>query len=432
MRRALQDAGLPDTVLRDLLPVVPEEAAERYWLTSDACCVFLVDAAAGGHPQAEHMLHTFLTDPDARQRVTALPSGKDSVTRIGGDLQHKVTTHPHLIDDLLLYADSTNRPDLVQQAVTKVQKADRSTAQAWFTSAQWSRLVDYRTRLVAHALPHIRRQGYMLWSALLDVGVDVHPQATEITDALGAAAAQDLREALLGPAEDTVRTRRWGPESVPLVHQALQPIIDEGARRRTAGTIKGKAVAQEATARRVMAQTYANLGDLEDAYDVAEALLSLATDSEYDVADEARRGFLSRITEPYGFLIDRMTDHNASWAAELLVMAAEALQEIQRDGAKWKREIARTWTGTVLRLTEGLKEAERQALARTLMTEPTLATSVLVETVDKAETTPAWVRSLLDDPAVPGEVRTGLHGTLHSRQGYAHSGWPELLRYRVR
>jgi hypothetical protein len=118
----------------------------------------------------------------------------------------------------------------------------------------------------------------------------------------------------------------------------------------------------------------------------------------------------------------------------LLVMAAEALQEIQRDRAKWKREIARTWTGTVLRLTEGLKGAERQALARKLMTEPTLATSVLVETGDKAETTPAWVRSLLDDPAVPGEVRTRLHGTLllHSRQGHAHSGWPELLRHRVR
>ncbi|MCX5163709.1 serine protease [Streptomyces sp. NBC_00264] len=434
MRRALQDADLPDTVLRDLLPVVPEEAAERFWLTSDACCVFLVDAAAGAHPQAEHMLQKFLTDPDARRRVTELTSGKDSVTRIGGDLQRKVTTHPHLIDDLLPYADSTNQPHLVQQAVTKVQNADRSTAQAWFTLAQWSSLVDYRKRLVKHALPYIRRQGYMLWSALLEVGVDVHPQATEITDALKAAAAQDLREALLGLTEDTVRARRWGPESVPLVHQALQPIIDEGAQRRAVGEIKGKVIAQEATARRVMAQTYANLGDLDDAYDVAEALLSLATDSGYDVADEAQRGFLSRITEPYGFLIDRMTDHNASWAAELLVMAAEALQEIQRDGAKWKREIARTWTGTVLRLTEGLKETERQLLARTLMTEPTLATSVLVETVDKAETTPAWVRSLLDDPAVPGEVRTRLHGTLllHSRQGHAHSGWPELLRYRVR
>ncbi|AEY93217.1 hypothetical protein SHJG_7951 [Streptomyces hygroscopicus subsp. jinggangensis 5008] len=433
MRRALQDASLPDRMLRDLLPVVPEEVAERYWLTSDACCVFLVDAAAGGHPQAQHMLHKFLTDPDVRQRVTSMPNGKDSVTRIGGDLQRKVTSHPQFIDDLLPYADSTNQPDLVQQAVTKVLKADRSAAQAWFTSDQWSRLVDYRKRLVKDAQPHIRRQGYMLWSALLDIGVDVHPQVTEITDALKAAAAQDVREALLGLTEDTVRARRWGPDSVPLVHQALQPVIDDGARRRAAGTTKRKTIAQEATARRVMAQTYANLGDLDDAYDVADALLSLATDSGYDVADEAHRGFLSRIMEPYGFLIDRMTDHNASWAAELLVMAAEALQEIQRVGAKWKREIARTWTGTVLRLTEGLQDAERQALARKLMTEPTLATSVLAETVDKAETTPAWVRNLLDDPAVPGEVRTRLHGTLllHSRQGHAHSGWPELLRFRV-
>ncbi|MER6833455.1 serine protease [Streptomyces cellulosae] len=431
MRKALQDANASDEMLCLLLPTVEEEAAERYWLMSDAACLFLVNAAAGGHQQAQYELRTFLTDSDKRRKMAALPSGSDTVGRIGGDLQRKIATRPELMDDLLSYARSTSQPELITRAISSLARSGRALGHAGFTEAQWTRLAAYRRHLVQHREPRSRRHGYRLWQVLLEAGCDSWPTAEDITNAVRETAAQDLREAMFTLIGATVRARQWGHEAVPLVQQALQPLIDNGASQRASGSATRKVIAQEATARRLLSQTYANLGDLDEADYIAPRLLKLATGSRYDVTDEPQRGFLSTIIEPYGFLIDRMIDHDAVGASELLVMAARALHEVQPENVKWKREIARTWTGTVLRLTAGLTGAQRQSLAAKLMDEPGLMSAVLVQEVEQSPEVPRWVRDLLNDTTVPSDVRTRLLGTLalHSRQGHAHAGWPELLHF---
>ncbi|MGV9561388.1 TIR domain-containing protein [Streptomyces sp. NPDC003480] len=437
-RNALQEARLPAEILLALLPEArpgPADPDRSLWLSNSGLSSFLISAATAGHAEARTALTALVGDREVQDKLRGTRQGRAALENIVGRLQYAVPRHPGLIDHLIVYARTAARPDVLHQTLGDMAKAERSDAhdaapvRAWLPSPHRQALVEYRQRLVADRRPDIRRHGFILWKVHLELGFDDYPAIDEIVGAWEAAAAQDLRNALLELATVTVPARVWDAKAPTVLLRALRPLLKAGRTARAEPPCRAteQVISHESKVRMLLTQAHAHLGALHRADGIVAFALCLAERAGYDVRSNLGSGTVSEIFRSLGFLMERLVSEDPVEAARLTATIVEAMHRVQPENVKWKRDIARPWAVFLGDLCTRLAPVDQERWIRRMLCEPAFCAPV-VSAAAQLKPKPAWLDALFREEATPASLRESMRGSnyLHGRTEGTLGGWPEL------
>ncbi|MGV9246024.1 TIR domain-containing protein [Streptomyces sp. NPDC003710] len=438
-RNALQEARLPAKTLLTLLPEArpgPADPERSLWLSNSGLSSFLISAATAGHAEARTALTALVGDREVQDTLRGTRQGRAALENMVGRLQYAVPHHPELIDHLIVYARTAACPEVLHQTLGDMAKAVRSDAdeappvREWLSPSHRQALIEYRHRLVADRTPDIRRHGFILWKVHLELGFDDHPTTDEIVRAWEAAAAQDLRNALLELATVTVPARVWDTNAPAVLLRALRPLLKAGraARSQPLSRATEQVISHESKARMLLTQAHAHLGALHRAEGIVAFALCLAERAGYDVRSNLGSGTVSEIFRSLGFLMERLVSEDPVEAARLTATIVEAMHRVQPENVKWKRDIARPWAVFLGDLCTRLAPVDQERWIRHMLCEPAFCAPV-VSAAAQLKPKPAWLDVLFREESTPASLRESMRGSnyLHGRAEGSLGGWPELL-----
>ncbi|MGW4513438.1 TIR domain-containing protein [Streptomyces sp. NPDC004393] len=438
-RNALQEARLPAAALLTLLPEAgpgPFDPDRSLWLSNTGLSSFLISAATARHAEARTALTALVGDREVQDALRATRQGRAALENMVGRLQYAVPRHPELVDQLIVYARTAAKPEVLHQTLGDMAKAVRSDAhdappvRGWLPAPHRQALIEYRRRLVDDRRPDIRRHGFILWKVHLELGFDDCPTIDEIVGAWEAAAAQDLRNALLELATVTVPARLWDSTAPTMLLRALRPLLKAGraARAEPPSRTTEQVISHESKARMLLTQARAHLGALHRADGIVAFALCLAERAGYDVRSNLGSGTVSEIFRSLGFLMERLVPEDPVEAARLTATIVAAMHRVQPDNVKWKRDIARPWAVFLGDLCTRLAPVDQERWTRSMLCEPAFCAPV-VSAAAQLKPKPAWLDALFREETTPASLRESMRGSnyLHARTEGTLGGWPELL-----
>ncbi|MFF7188181.1 TIR domain-containing protein [Streptomyces sp. NPDC008222] len=438
-RNALQEARLPAETLLTLLPEAqpgPFAPVRSPWLSNTGLSSFLISAATAGHAEARRALTALVGDQEVQDTLRGTRQGRAALENMVGRLQYAVPRHPELVGQLILYARTAAMPEVLHQTLGDMAKAVRSDAhdaqpvREWLPAPHRQALIEYRRRLVDDRRPDIRRHGFILWKVHLELGFDDYPTIDEIVGAWEAAAAQDLRNALLELATVTVPARMWDATAPTMLLRVLRPLLKAGRAARAEPPCRAteQVISHESKARMLLTQAHAHLGALHRADGIVAFALCLAERAGYDVRSNLGSGTVSEIFRSLGFLMERLVPEDPVEAARLTATIVEAMHRVQPENVKWKRDIARPWAVFLGDLCTRLTPVDQERWTRRMLCEPAFCTPV-VSAAAQLKPKPAWLDALFREETTPASLRESMRGSnyLHARTEGNLGGWPELL-----